>query len=69
LIKLNDHYFIAWLNVVKGYKVEVKKEGIYVHMTPQSYSIALSEYSESYKPILKEIRAFIKKLNHLTRNV
>ena len=66
MIKLNDHYFIAWLNIVKGYEFVVGQNGVSVYMTPAQYTQAKEEYENSYKPILKEIRRTVKLLASLT---
>lgn len=66
MIKLNDHYFIAWLKAVKGYSFTISNGSIYVDMTSSQYSDALIEYQERYKPILKEIRKTVKVLAALT---
>jgi DNA-binding cell septation regulator SpoVG len=66
MIKLNDHYFIAWLKIVKGYPIVKKAEGIYVEMTPENYSKGLTEYENTHKPVLKEIRKVVKELASFT---
>ena len=66
MIKLNDHYFVAWLKVVKGYTVDVNNAQVYVAMTPQQYTDALEEYTATHKPVLSEIRKVVKLLASLT---
>ncbi len=66
MIKLNDHYFIAWLNIVKGYEFVIGRNQISVYMTPAQYTQAKEEYELGHKPILKEIRRTVKLLASLT---
>mgnify|MGYP006883188379 CR=1 FL=1 len=66
MVKLNDHYFISWLSVVKKYEFVVEDEKVFVYMSPTQYTEALYEYNKSYKPILKEIRKVVKLLAALT---
>lgn len=66
MVKLNDHYFIAWLKVVKSYEFTLLDKAVYVNMTPMQYSAALKEYEDSHKPLLKEIRKVVKLLAALT---
>lgn len=68
MIKINDHYFIAWLKTIKEYNFEKRSSGIYVDMTKEQYTLALKEYKETYKPILKEIRKVVKELATFTSN-
>ena len=65
MIKLNDHYFIAWLKIVKNIKINTLN-GIKVDMTSKEYTEYLKEYNQSLKPILKEVRKTVKELNSLT---
>lgn len=66
MIKINDHYFIAWLVVVKKYEKVIKNKNIYIKMTSQQYTNSLEEYSVTMKPLLKEIRHCVRELNNLT---
>ena len=67
MIQLNDHYFIAWLNAVKGveYSLNVFSK-VQVDMTPQQYTDFLKMYSETYRPTLVKVRSIVKQLNILT---
>ena len=60
MVKLNDHYFVAWLKV-KGYEVVASGEGIYVKIDRKDVASELKEY-EKIKPLLKEIRSTVKVL-------
>lgn len=62
MIKLRDHYFIAWLKVVKGKEIFLSKDGIYVNINKSEYRDALEEYDASLKPVLKEVRKIVKEL-------
>ncbi len=66
MIKLNDHYFIAWLKVIKNYDFAILNNKVYVYMTPAQYGDALIEYNITHKPVLKEIRQVVKTLASLT---
>ena len=66
MVKLNDHYFIAWLHTVKGYEFVVGENGVSVYMTPAQYTEAKEEYESGYKPILKQIRRTVRLLASLT---
>lgn len=57
-MKLNDHYFIAWLKT-KGYLYVLKETGIYVDITPEALQVELKQYNE-IKPLLKEVRSTVK---------
>lgn len=65
-IKLNDHYFIAWLNIVKEINYQVEDNKILVDMTSNEYTMYLEEYKETHKPTLSKIRKIVKELNILT---
>ena len=65
MIKLRDHYFIAWLKVFKNYNI-IFNDGILVNMTPKEYTQALEEYDATLKPLLKEIRKTVKELAQYT---
>ena len=67
MIKLNDHYFIAWLKVVKGYSVDLESSNIAVDMTPAEYTAGLEEYNSTAKPVLKEVRTMVKTLAGLKK--
>ena len=66
MIKLNDHYFIAWLNIVKKIDFVVINNSVNVFMSSEEYSEYLREYKLTLKPLLKEIRSTVKALNNLT---
>jgi DNA-binding cell septation regulator SpoVG len=66
MIKLRDHYFIAWLKVIKKYIITFNEYGIFVDMNSEEYSQALKEYKESFKPLFKEIRKIVKELAQYT---
>lgn len=68
MIRLRDHYFVAWLNVVKKYKVYYKENGIYIDINKTEYDEALLEYKQTLKPILKEIRSVVKELSRFSSN-
>jgi len=65
-VKLNDHYFIAWLNIKKEIEYYIEDGKILVEMTPKEYGEYLEEYREDYKPVLSKIRKVVKELNNLT---
>jgi len=67
VIKLNDHYFISWLNVVKGINYQIIDNKIVVDISSKEYAIMLEEYNKDLKPLFKSIRATIKELNKLTQ--
>lgn len=62
MILLRDHYFIAWLKVVKNYNVIKKKDKIFIDINKTEYDEALNEYNNTMKPIMKEIRCLVKEL-------
>ena len=62
MILLRDHYFIAWLKVVKNYNVIRKKDKIFIDINKTEYDEALDEYNATMKPIMKEIRCLVKEL-------
>jgi len=66
MIRLNDHYFISWLMVVKKYEIKISDKKIYVNMTSQQYTDALDEYKSNCGPVMKEIRKNVKRLASLT---
>jgi len=66
MIKLNDHYFIAWLKVVKNYDFTIVNNAVYVDMSSLEYSESLKEYQETDKHVLKEVRKVVKLLAALT---
>ena len=66
MVKLRDHYFIAWINTIKSKEFYIKDECIYVDITEREYSEYLEEYNNSLKPILTKIRYVVKELNILT---
>lgn len=66
MIKLNDHYFISWLSVVKNINYIVRDNKVYVEMTPSEYTEFLEEYKTTIQPLLKNVRNTVKILNDLT---
>jgi hypothetical protein len=65
MIKLRDHYFIAWLNVVKDihYSINNNNNGVLVDMSRDEYTKYLEEYKSSIQPVLKKIRVVVKELS------
>jgi hypothetical protein len=68
MIKLRDHYFIAWLKIIKKRSFEITDNGIFVDINNCEYKELLDEYSASMKPLLKEIRSIVKELATFTSN-
>lgn len=68
MIKLRDHYFIAWLKVVKEKEIFMSEDGIYVDINKSEYKEISQEYSDTLKPVLKEIRKIVKELASFTAN-
>lgn len=66
MISLNDHYFIAWLNVQKEKEYTINNGKIMVEMSSEEYTNFLEEYRETHKPVLTKIRKVVKELNNLT---
>lgn len=67
MIKLNDHYFVSWLNSVKNIKYNIMDKKIYVNISSDDYNKYLHEYNVTMKPILRNIRKIIRELNSDTR--
>lgn len=63
MIKLRDHYFIAWLNVVKGIQYNINNNEILVKMSREEYTKYLEEYRMVIQPVLKKIRFVVKELS------
>lgn len=61
-IRLRDHYFIAWLNVVKGKTYKIVGNDIFVDMNKDDYTVYLDEYRKNTQPVLKRIRSVVKEL-------
>lgn len=61
-IRLRDHYFIAWLNVVKGKAYKIVGNDIFVDMNKDDYTVYLDEYRKDAQPVLKRIRSVVKEL-------
>jgi hypothetical protein len=68
MIRLRDHYFIAWLKVFKGYKVIFSKNGVLVNINKNEYEMVRKEYESSLKPLFKEIRQLVKELAEFSSN-
>jgi len=66
MIKLRDHYFIAWLRVLKKYEIEFNDGAVFVDMSSKEYTQALQEYDETLKPLFKEVRKTVKELAQYT---
>lgn len=66
MIKLRDHYYIAWLKVFKKYEIIFKDGFVFIDMTPKEYTKTLEEYANSLKPIFKEVRKTVKELAQYT---
>lgn len=64
-IRLNDHYFIAWLNKVKQIEYHIINNHIVIFIEQVKYDTYLTEYENTHKPLLKEIRKTVKLLNRL----
>lgn len=80
MIKLNDHYFLSWINVVKQKSIKIEKGNIFADITSAEYSTFLKEYNiplndtDSYnnisaKELCGNIRRVVKKLNSIKKNV
>lgn len=71
MIKLRDHYFVAWLNVVKDvrYNIEINNNEILVEMTREEYTKYLEEYKTGIQPVLKKIRFVVKALSQTHNEV
>lgn len=65
-VRLNDHYFISWLSVVKQKEYTIEENKIFVDMSNSEYTEFLEEYKSNYKPVLSKIRKVVKELNNLT---
>lgn len=69
MVKLRDHYFIAWLKVVKNKDFSVDPAlNIYVDITSDELKVFSEEYKSTLKPLLQEIRNTVKHLNNLITN-
>jgi len=66
MIRLNDHYFISWLHVVKKYEIEIIDKKVFINMNSKEYKESLIEYKETLKPVLTEIRKNVRYLNSVT---
>ena len=64
-IRLNDHYFISWLHIVKHIDYNIVNNNVIVYMKQDEYNKFLLEYEDTHKPLLREIRKTIKLLNNL----
>ena len=62
MILVRDHYFIAWLKVVKNYNIIKRKHKMFIDINKSEYDEALNEYNNTMKPIMKEIRRTVKEL-------
>ena len=63
MIKLRDHYFIAWLNVVKDIHYSINNNEVLVDMSRDEYTKYLEEYKSGIQPVLKKIRVVVKGLS------
>lgn len=68
MILLRDHYFIAWLKVVKKYDIVLLNGKIFININKSEYDEALNEYKNTMKPIMKEIRSLVKELANYSPN-
>lgn len=66
MVKLNDHYFIAWLKIKKGYNFTIDNGKIMVDMSGIEYTELKTEYEATDKPLLREVRLVVKELLSLT---
>jgi hypothetical protein len=61
MIKLRDHYFIAWLNVVKDIHYSINNNnGVLVDMSRDEYTKYLEEYKSSIQPVQKRFALLLK---------
>jgi len=66
MIKLRDHYFIAWLVVNKNIQYKISDSSdIMVDINSQEYTEFKTEYEMTDKPLLVKIRKVVKELNRL----
>ena len=63
MIKLRDHYFIAWLNAVKDIRYIINNNEVLVDMGREEYTRYLEEYKSGIQPVLKKIRVVVKELS------
>jgi hypothetical protein len=68
MILLRDHYFIAWLKIVKKYDVVFSDGKIFIDINKIEYNEALIEYNNTMKPVMKEIRSLVKELANYSTN-
>ena len=62
MIQLNDHYFIAWLNVSKNVSYEMRGNKLYVELQSKDYLNYLEEYKSTIKPVFVKVRSLVKEL-------
>jgi len=63
MVRIRDHYFVAWLNVTKNVNYTVKENYVLIHINDKEYSEYLEEYKQDMKPVLKKIRSLVKEMN------
>jgi hypothetical protein len=66
-VRLRDHYFIAWLKVVKEKEIFIDENlNINIDITPGELKSLMEEYKTTLKPLLQGIRLTVKELNLTT---
>lgn len=68
MIRLRDHYFVSWLKVVKQREIHIIDSDIYVSINNLEYNDLLKEYESTLKPVLKQIRKFVRELKQQSSN-
>jgi DNA-binding cell septation regulator SpoVG len=63
MIKLRDHYFIAWLKVVKDKEIIINDDGVFVNVASSVFKDIQEEYNKTAKPVFKEVRKLVKQLS------
>lgn len=66
MVRINDHYFVAWLKIKKNFNFTIVDNKVMVDMSPLEYSEAKIEYEQGLKPVLKQIREIVKQLAAVT---
>ena len=68
--KINDHYFAAWLIVVKKCDYETKIintkddfKNIFVKISNEEYFNLQKEYKDTVKCVFSRVRKFVKELS------
>jgi len=66
MIRLRDHYFIAWLKVFKGINFIIDDKGVQININNTELEQLLAEYEQTLKPLFKEVRKTVKILSKQT---